>query len=102
MTTSTRACDALGCTFIATLTPRAGVLDRFDTVWSDGSSEVLGGLPPDGTIRCRPHRPGSRHSRTCQHLYRHSSCEAAFTCEGHGEGTGGVEAWGIHVQVDGK
>jgi hypothetical protein len=94
--TSTRTCDAPGCGLVATLSPGPNGTTRVG--WPDGLVEHLRGLPPDGSIRCRPHRPGSRYSHHCRHGFLHATTEAAFGCAGHGEAGQAPEAWGVHFK----
>jgi hypothetical protein len=100
MTTTTRTCDAPGCGLVATLAA-AGTPGLFVVTWPDGTTEHLRGLPPDGSIRCLPHRPGSRYSHPCRHGFVHSTTEAAFACAGHGEAGQSPEAFGLYVRGDG-
>jgi hypothetical protein len=94
MVAPTRACET--CGIVATIEAIEPGRDRVS--WADGNVEVLRGLPPDGSIRCRAHRAGSRWSHRCAEGFVHATVDQARACEGHDEERGGVPAFGLHVR----
>lgn len=85
---TTRTCDACGLTAELTPTDEPGL---FLVRWSDGQEEHLRELPPDGSICCEAHRPGSRWSHRCKHGHVHTTVAGARACEG------GPEVFGLVV-----